>query len=783
MTEKIRDTRLNYNLSNNRQDYILDPETKKLYKKGKKIGGGGFGEVYQFIDNETGEISAAKIISLKKLENPQSNEAFRNEYKFNNSLNYKYICKCYSTFKDNQNAYFILEYQPNKTLTELINNRYSLTEIEVKHYCYELLLAIEYLHSRNIIHRDIKLSNVLLSDKMEVKLCDFGLAIENNSNSNKTICGTPNYIAPEILNQKYSTNYSFEIDIWSFGVILYSLFFHKTPFESQAKGKTKKNIENIIYSFPEKTPINENAKNLIRKIFVKDPSQRPTIREIKGSSFFNNGNGIPKYLPSSTRNIKLSDEYMINYVNDAINNNECLDSETKSLENALYKSNSPILKYNSIENFDENEEINDSELDSDNYNSIDKEKDEEKENNINNNNEKDKKNEKKFTRKKDYKFQTLKMERSEKKLKIEKEFIFKFKSDKNNEISLNDFFLDDKDINEDNFKNNDKNDNNSINDIKIKKSRNEKNNYFINKNNDNKSQLTPTKEELFSRETNKLSYFNSFGKISSDTINDSVINKINIDSIHPLQDTIDNINKTNSKEKNTETNSITSNLYLSSKKLHYRNNSNDIFFHHFYEKSKIQKKSINIFPQKLDFDDIVVTKYIDISNKCGIGYILTNGDIGAYFNDGTKLILIKCTLNIIYIDSKGNQRKIFFEEKYEDDLIKKIKILAIFHKAFIKNKRNKNDFNLNPYYDKQTVDVYVIKWAKTHKASFFLLSNKEIQVIFNDKTQIIFNIKNKTVLFINHLKQKFKEDMRLNDFSSFEMTVRVLYAKKVLTKL
>ena len=77
----------------------------------------------------------------------------------------------------------------------------------------------------------------------------------------------------------------------------------------------------------------------------------------------------------------------------------------------------------------------------------------------------------------------------------------------------------------------------------------------------------------------------------------------------------------------------------------------------------------------------------------------------------------------------------------------------------------------------------LIKWAKTRKASFFLLSNKEVQVIFNDNTQVIFNMKNLTVLYINHLKQKINEDMRLNTFSSFEMTIRVLYAKEVLTRL
>ena len=123
------------------------------------------------------------------------------------------------------------------------------------------------------------------------------------------------------------------------------------------------------------------------------------------------------------------------------------------------------------------------------------------------------------------------------------------------------------------------------------------------------------------------------------------------------------------------------------------------------------------------------------------------------------------------------------EEKNDINLLKKIKILSLFYKKLNKIRKNRNDSYISPLYNKQTVDVYVIKWAKTHRASFFLLSNKEIQVIFCDKTQIIFNTKNKTVLFINHLKQKYKEDMRLKDFSSFEMTVRVLYAKKVLKKL
>ena len=783
MTEKIRDSSLNYNLSNKPQNLIIDPETKHVYRKGKKLGGGGFGEVYEFIDNETGEIRAAKIISLKKLENPQSNESYYNEYKFNNSIDYKYICKCFSTFKDNENAYFILEYQPNKTLSDLINNRYSLTEIEVKHYCYELLLAMEYLHNRNIIHRDIKLSNVLLSDKMEVKLCDFGLAIENRGENNKTICGTPNYIAPEILNHKNNCNYSFETDIWAFGIILYSLFFHKTPFESSGKGKTKKNIQNVIYSFPPNNSIDENAKDLIRQIFVKDPSDRPTIKEIKESSFFKNGKGIPKYLPPSTRIMKLSDDEMFFLINEAITNDECLDKEI--VEILERNTNSPYIKYNnSLENYNDNDIYNDNDdsiQDSDKINSTDnenneeKEKEKEKQSNIN---DKKKEKNKNFLRTSK---KTAKIKELEKKIIIKRE-INSSKIHHKNKI----YDEDDKNINNINEKNN-KNKNNN------QEEENNKSN-----NNNNNIIVSPIKENLNlnNKDNGKLNNFNSFG-VSDDSLIENNTKKINIDSFHPFQD-ISEINKTTSKEKITETlsevnnfsknTSINSNVFLSSKKIHFRNSSKDLFFHHFNNNNKkknINIKPINIMTKNKNCDNIVVLKFIDLSSKCGIGYILSNGDIGAYFNDRTKLILIKSTLNIIYIDSKENMIKIDLDDKnnINFDIIQKVKVLSFFNKKFIKNKRNKNESNLNPMYDKQTIDVYVIKWAKTKKASFFLLSNKEVQVIFTDKTQVIFNMKNKTVLYINHLKQYFYEDMKLNDFSSFEMTIRVLYAKKILTKL
>ncbi len=107
------------------------------------------------------------------------------------------------------------------------------------------------MHKHKVIHRDLKLGNLFLSDKMEIKVGDFGLAtrIEFEGEKKRTICGTPNYIAPEILEGK--KGHSYEVDIWSLGVIMYTLLIGKPPFETNDVKTTYKRIKMNAYSFPE----------------------------------------------------------------------------------------------------------------------------------------------------------------------------------------------------------------------------------------------------------------------------------------------------------------------------------------------------------------------------------------------------------------------------------------------------------------------------------------------------------------------------------------------------
>jgi polo-like kinase 1 len=208
----------------------------------------------------------------------------------------------------------LLEICTNQTLNELLKRRKRLTELEVQCYTVQIVEALKYLHSNRVIHRDLKLGNLFLSDKMEVKVGDLGLAtkLEFDGEKKRTICGTPNYIAPEILDGK--VGHSYEVDVWSLGVIIYTMLVGKPPFETPDVKTTYKKIRMNSYSFPEHVPLSDAAKSLITKILNLDPSRRPSLEEILDHPFINHGGTIPKLLPVSTIACPPSASYIKQYL-------------------------------------------------------------------------------------------------------------------------------------------------------------------------------------------------------------------------------------------------------------------------------------------------------------------------------------------------------------------------------------------------------------------------------------------------------------------------------------
>jgi serine/threonine protein kinase len=190
-------------------------------------------------------------------------------------------------------------------MNEMIKRRKRLTEPEAAYFGRQLLQAMIYLHDNLVIHRDLKLGNLFLDRNMNVKVGDLGLAtkLESADEKRKTICGTPNYIAPEVIQGDRATRgHSFEVDIWSMGVILYTCLCGKPPYEAKDVKATYQRILANEYSFPRDVSISDSGKNLIRSMLQSKPTDRPTLDEIAVHPFFSE-QFIPRSLPSSVTHV------------------------------------------------------------------------------------------------------------------------------------------------------------------------------------------------------------------------------------------------------------------------------------------------------------------------------------------------------------------------------------------------------------------------------------------------------------------------------------------------
>ena len=311
---------------------------KREYIKGRFLGKGGFAKCYELICKDNNKIFAAKMIQKSSLKTERQRQKLVTEIKIHKSCHHSHVVAFEHNFDDEENFYILLELCQNQTLNELHMRRKVLTEIEVQCYIIQLVKALQYLHSHRIIHRDLKLGNLFLNDKMELKVGDFGLAtkLDFDGERKKTICGTPNYIAPEVIN---TNGHSYEVDIWAIGIIIYTLLIGKPPFETRDVKTTYGKIKKAEYTFPESCKISLVAKNLIKKILVVDPKKRPSLNDILFDDFFNQGIAIPKLLPSSTLAFRPPAEYINKYMPKKNNTENKLNKELNEENNKIDSSN------------------------------------------------------------------------------------------------------------------------------------------------------------------------------------------------------------------------------------------------------------------------------------------------------------------------------------------------------------------------------------------------------------------------------------------------------------
>jgi polo-like kinase 1 len=287
MTDKIKGKK------NELPNIIFDSTNNIRYKRSGFLGKGGFGKCFQITDTNTGNVYAGKIVSKALLTTHQTKEKLVQEIIIHKTLNHKNIVGFHGFFDDEAYIYIVLELCQKRSMAELQKRRQFLTDPEVRYYMKQVLSAVQYLHENKIIHRDLKLGNLFINNEMQVKVGDFGLSTRIESGERRrTMCGTPNYIAPEILEKK---GHGYEVDVWSFGCIVFTLLVGKPPFETASIKETYSRIRRCDYCVP--LTVNRNAADMIRKIFVRCPNVRPTVNDLIHHQFF--AEDTPPSLPTS----------------------------------------------------------------------------------------------------------------------------------------------------------------------------------------------------------------------------------------------------------------------------------------------------------------------------------------------------------------------------------------------------------------------------------------------------------------------------------------------------
>ncbi|XP_034825251.1 cAMP-dependent protein kinase catalytic subunit 1-like [Maniola hyperantus] len=264
---------------------ISDKRTDN-YDNIKAIGNGAYGEVFLVRDKSKLTYHAMKVVDKKIIVEKKHVKNLITEKRILQCIQYPFIVSLDDAFKDNVYLYFILPYVAGGELFTYIQKYGSLADHVSKFYASQVILAIEYLHYCEIVHRDIKPENILVDINGYLKLCDFGFC-KILSKKTWTLCGTPEYIAPEIIMSK---GYSFSVDWWAIGVLIFEMGSGFPPFFASDPSKLYEQILNGHYKCPDS--LVPDCKNIIRGLLQVDPTKRlgclqGGVYEIKSHPWFN----------------------------------------------------------------------------------------------------------------------------------------------------------------------------------------------------------------------------------------------------------------------------------------------------------------------------------------------------------------------------------------------------------------------------------------------------------------------------------------------------------------
>jgi len=284
-------------------------DIKKVYDFKEKLGTGSFATVKRVVRKSDKEAFACKIIRKNKL-NKEELAVVHDEVEIMQRVEHKHCVRLFEIYETSSKLYMVMEILTGGELFDRIVAKGSYSEKEAADVVKTVAEALKYLHANGIVHRDLKPENLIYQNQTEealLKITDFGLAkYRSRDTALSTACGTPGYVAPEVLEGK---QYSKEVDLWSLGVILYILLCGFPPFYDESTAGLYRQIKKGQYDFPDPywLDISNDAKDVVKGLLTVNPKKRFTPTDLLGSPWVSKGIASTKDLGDNfNKNIKLT---------------------------------------------------------------------------------------------------------------------------------------------------------------------------------------------------------------------------------------------------------------------------------------------------------------------------------------------------------------------------------------------------------------------------------------------------------------------------------------------
>lgn len=235
-----------------------------MFEIGKPLGKGKFGRVYLAKERSSGFVCALKVLHKSELQQGGVQKQVRREIEIQSNLRHANVLRLYGHFHDSKRIFLILEFAGRGELYKHLRKEHRFPEWKAAQYIAQMAAALKYLHKKHVMHRDIKPENILVGIHGEIKISDFGWSVHAPNNRRQTMCGTLDYLPPEMLKPGSQDNYySEKVDLWSLGVLAYEFLVGEAPFEDTPV-MTQRRIARADMSVP--SFVSPEARDLIKRV-------------------------------------------------------------------------------------------------------------------------------------------------------------------------------------------------------------------------------------------------------------------------------------------------------------------------------------------------------------------------------------------------------------------------------------------------------------------------------------------------------------------------------------